>query len=211
MRKGYRITVQCFLLSLLAIALASASILPSIDEIGRLLELQYAEIADTASLQANKSNNRTEEEYQHPRHSRKRRLNPSVGEGIKILVLPIKFADHRDREVPTKEYLEEFFNGQGSSEVNEVGSVRDWLRRNSNGKYVPHFDVRDWEVSTRTEKETAGGTSGHGQNLFPFFQFALDKIDADPDHDWWSGYASSEGYLNHLVVLHSGYMAESSK
>lgn len=144
-------------------------------------------------------------------HGKKRSLNPSIGDNIKVLVLPIKFADHVDREVPTIEYLEEFFNGEGSSETNEVGSVREWLRRNSNGKYTVQFVVQDWDVSTRTEKETAGGKSGQGQNMFPFFQFALDKLDNDPEHDWWSGFVDEEGYLNHLIVMHSGYMAESSK
>ena len=197
MREDYRSVVPCFVWCLLCIAPAIASI-PSVEQVGKQLLLGSAEIEETPFAPSGK-----------PFHSR--RLNPSIGEGIKVLVLPIKFADHGDRKVPTKEYLEEFFNGDGSSEVNEVGSVRDWLRRNSNGKYVPQFVIQDWDVSTKTEKETAGGTSGMGQNFFPFFQFALNKIDNDPDHDWWSGFVSPEGYLNHLVVLHSGYMAESSK
>lgn len=207
MRKAFRTTVTHILLHMLQIVPALASI-PSVDEIGRLLQQREAEKSYVGSKRCL---NLTLEEDQEYIHVNQRRLNPSVGEGMKILVLPIKFADHLDREVPTMEYLEEFFNGEGTSDVNEVGSIRDWLRRNSNGKYVPHFDIRDWDVSPRTEKETAAGTSGWNQNFFPFFQNALDKVDNDPDHDWWSGYTSPEGYLNHLVVLHSGYMAESSK
>lgn len=215
MRKRNRLCAQCILLLSLVGIISGFALLPSVEEVGqRLLQRRNEETAESSLLPlktGDNCGNRTKEECLHETYREKRRLNPSVGEGIKVLVLPIMFADHVDREVPTMEYLEEFFNGEGSSEVNEVGSVREWLRRNSNGKYSIQFVVRDWDVSTRTEKETAGGTSGLGQNFYPFFQFALDKVDNDPEHDWWSGFVDPEGFLYHLIVLHSGYMAESSK
>ncbi len=208
MRKGYRVSVPCFLCGFFSIV-HTIAIMHSVEEEGQWLHLRDAEVTYSSFDPSSRCHNKTKEEclQQKP----KRRLNPSVGEGIKVLVLPVKFADHVDREVPTLEYLEEFFNGNGSSEINEIGSVREWLRQNSNGKYVPQFVIRDWEVSTKTEVEIAAGKSGWRQNFFPFFQFALEKVDNDPEHDWWTGFVSPAGYLNHLVVLHSGYMAESSK
>ena len=142
------------------------------------------------------------------RRDQKRRLNVAHGDGIRVIVLLIKFADHKDMEVPPREYYEELFNGDGQSEVNPVGSVKEWLRYNSLGKYQVYFDVRDWEVAAKPEKEYTKGTSGIGHDLEPVFGPTLTKMDQAGTIDWYDGYFDEDAYLNHLVVLTSGLVAE---
>jgi hypothetical protein len=55
---------------------------------------------------------------------------------IKVLVVLCRFTDHADRTLPTREYFDELFNGNGAtSDANPIGSVRDWFLANSNGRY----------------------------------------------------------------------------
>jgi hypothetical protein len=55
---------------------------------------------------------------------------------IKVLVVLCRFTDHADRILPTREYFNELFNGNGAaSDVNPIGSVRGWFLANSNGRY----------------------------------------------------------------------------
>lgn len=63
-----------------------------------------------------------------------RRLSPSVGEALRVLVLLIRFPNHSDRKLPSREYFEELFNGS-PSDVNPVGSISEYLRFSSLGKY----------------------------------------------------------------------------
>lgn len=140
-------------------------------------------------------------------HGPSRRLNPSTGRQFRVLVLLIKFPENT-RELPPREYYDELFNGKGNSEVNPVGSVKEWLRYNSLGKYRVSFDVRDWETAEHSEAYYAAGTSGTDQDLQRIFAKAMDKFDAEGSIDWEDGYVDDWGYLNHFVVLHSGIQAE---
>lgn len=138
------------------------------------------------------------------RQRAERRLNPSIGDGLRVIVLLIRFSDHTNRDLPSREFFEDFFNGEGR----EYGSVKEWLRFNSVGRYRVHFDVRDWATLPNTEKFYAAGNSGWTTDFNPIVAPLLTQIDNDPNHKWFSGYIDEFGKLNHLVVVHSGYMAE---
>jgi hypothetical protein len=133
-----------------------------------------------------------------------RRLNPSIGDNIRVIVLLIKFSDHTTRDLPSREYFEEFFNGEGT----ELGSVKEWMRFNSVGRYRVHFTVREWATLPNTEKFYAAGNSAWDTDFNPVVAPLLDEIDNDPDHKWSPDYIDEFGKLNHLIVVHSGYMAE---
>lgn len=69
----------------------------------------------------------------------------TTGDNLKVLVVLCRFTDHvDDRVLPTREYFDQLFNGGGEGDgsgssdpsvVNPVGSVREWLESNSNGRY----------------------------------------------------------------------------
>lgn len=134
-----------------------------------------------------------------------RRLNPSIGESIRVVVLLVRFSDHTNKQdLPTREYFEDFFNGEGT----EMGSVKEWLRFNSVGRYRVHFKVREWVTLPNTEKFYAAGSSAWDTDFNPIIAPLLNEIDNDPAHKWSPDYIDEFGKLNHLVVVHSGYMAE---
>lgn len=61
------------------------------------------------------------------------------GNHLKVLVLLCRFSDHANRQLPTRAYYDELFNGAGLSAVNPVGSIRQWMYFNSVGKYNGMF------------------------------------------------------------------------
>jgi hypothetical protein len=77
-----------------------------------------------------------------PSLDRHRRLDaPRVGTDLTILVLLIRFSDHANRPVPSRNYFDALLNGDvpGSTAnpapVNTVGSVKEWLYYSSMGRY----------------------------------------------------------------------------
>jgi hypothetical protein len=65
-----------------------------------------------------------------------RHLSPSVGDKIRVLVLLIRFPNHKSRVLPTREYFETMFNGVSKDdEVNPVGSIAEYMRFSSLGAY----------------------------------------------------------------------------
>jgi hypothetical protein len=65
-----------------------------------------------------------------------RHLSPSVGDKIRVLVLLIRFPNHKSRLLPTREYFETMFNGVSKDdEVNPVGSIAEYMRFSSLGAY----------------------------------------------------------------------------
>jgi immune inhibitor A len=136
-----------------------------------------------------------------------RRLNPSIGDRIRVLVLLVKFPD-TTYPLPDRDYLEQLFNGNGATVANEIGSIKDWLRYNSLGRYRVSFDVRDWETADFPETHYTGGSSGFGASLETIFEPILTKMENANSVDWTDGYIDEFGYLNHLVILHSGFAGE---
>jgi hypothetical protein len=67
-----------------------------------------------------------------------RRLT-ATGSNLKVLVLLCRFKDHGNRQLPTRDYFDELFNGEGASDVNPVGSIREWMYSNSLGRYNGTF------------------------------------------------------------------------
>lgn len=75
--------------------------------------------------------------YKNKRTTEQRRRAQATtsGTNIRALVLLIKFSDHTSRTVPPKSYLQELFNGKRGTDINPIGSIRDYLYINSVGQY----------------------------------------------------------------------------
>jgi hypothetical protein len=94
-----------------------------------------------------------------------RRLNPSIGSNVKVLVLLVRFKDEKNPDIPPMSHFEELFNGAGRSEINPAGSLRQYLRYSSLGKYNVEFVIRDWVDVPETEEFYAKGVSGRIGNI----------------------------------------------
>lgn len=137
-----------------------------------------------------------------------RHLAPTTGT-VRVLVLLVRFADHTNRELPLRDFFEKIFNGDGISEINPVGSIKEYYRYASVGQYRVSFDVRDWHTSEFTEAQVAQNSYGLvGQDqLQKFFYSAMDAVDSS-GIDWFDGYIDEWGMINGVVVIHSGVAAE---
>lgn len=132
-------------------------------------------------------------DQEHGRHLKERRLNPTEGD-FKVLVLLIKFSDHVDKQVPPREYYDQLLNGNGPSDVNEIGSLKEWLHLNSMGKYNVEFDVRDWEVAPNTESYYAAGNAGRSSDLQDIYRDVLTKLDNEGSVPFSQGYIDTDGF-----------------
>lgn len=64
------------------------------------------------------------------------RKGSAVNRGtVKVLVVLCRFKDHQDRKLPPVSYYDELFNGKGPSEINPIGSIREYLLWSSQGRY----------------------------------------------------------------------------
>ena len=144
-----------------------------------------------------------------------RALNPSVGT-FKVLVILVRFQDHKNKVLPPRSHFEMLFNGRGKSEVNPVGSVKEYIKFNSLGAYDVTFDVQDWRDTDGTEAFYAQKRSGRIGNveIQAMYGPVLDQLDAEGTQ-WWEYDVAGEkdltmgdGQLDHLVVIHSGVGGE---
>jgi hypothetical protein len=132
-----------------------------------------------------------------------RRLSaPNTGE-VKVLVLLCRFRDHVGVDLPSKAYFDEMFNGDGPSDLNQVGSIKEWLYYNSVGKYRVTFEVHDWFTLPNDEAYYAGGVSGlqGAAKMHEVFKPKLDEV-YKSGYDFRTLDSKGWGVLDHLVTIH---------
>ena len=84
---------------------------------------------------------------------------PTTGT-LRNLVIPMKWADHVNRTLPTRENLDILMNHNGSHALCPTGSVRDVFLTNSYGALTLESTVVDWVLIDGSEKFYANGDSG---------------------------------------------------
>lgn len=146
-----------------------------------------------SSFGFHKNNNNDTKSDRH----RRRRLNPSVGSNMRVLVLLVRFSDHGSRWLPPREHFEEMLNGNGTSTLNTVGSFKEYLRYASLGRYRLQFDVRDWHTDPNPESYYSQGQYGliGSTNAREISHSALDSAQA-MGIDWNDGYLTEWWVLN---------------
>lgn len=149
---------------------------------------------------------------------------------FRVLVLLVKFTDHDAnpdwlQHLPSRDYFDELFNGANSSNNRQDDkdddnmSIAEYLRFNSMNRYRVEFDVMDWQTTDNSEMFFADNVAGRVgmDQLQQVFTPILDEMDAQ-GFDWspydqagadiGSNSGGSDGFLDHLVVIHSGIGAE---
>ena len=144
--------------------------------------------------------------------------NPSIGT-FRVLVLLIYFPESDTSILPPIDYFDKLFNGEGPSDVNPVGSIREFMLYNSLGQYQVTYDIQDWAP---TDKSAASFTTGTDANtgqqvasarwsdntpLQGVFAPVLDKMDSS-GFDFGPYDSDGDGKLDHLHIIHAGYPAE---
>jgi M6 family metalloprotease-like protein len=129
---------------------------------------------------------------------------------LRNLVLLIKWSDHNDRILPTREEYEILMNNDGpySSQLAPTGSVRDVFLQNSYGQLNVSSTVTDWIPMDNTEDYYANGDKGMTTMIQDAIRYALNYVDNNGDIDFDYFDEDQDGYIDSITFIHSGYPAE---
>lgn len=130
---------------------------------------------------------------------------PPVGT-VKNLVVLIRFDDHASRTLPSQSDFDTLFNAVGGHPtLAPTGSIRDIYLENSYGQLTLDSTVLDWINVSETEAYYANGQSGD-QTLWEALIEALDEADESLDFSQFD--SDSDGFIDAITFVHSGYAAE---
>jgi len=138
-----------------------------------------------------------------------RNAEPPVTSGVgKVLVLLVRFSDHTDRALPTREDFEFLFNGKGTNDARApTGTMQDFFRIQSLGNYNIDAHVEDWITAPFTEEYYSFGNYGLMNYFAQVAYGALTRMD-QAGYDWSQLDEDDDGVLDNVVILHSGFVAE---
>ncbi len=154
----------------------------------------------------------------HPTAPRGRAVQ---GVEIRNLVIPLRFSDHQNRELPTAEDLQQVFNATGghpdhqNSQGVRSGSVKEFYLENSYGQFSLDSQVESWVDLPRTEAYYADGNSGLTFRVRELIRDGLaawkarnDALPPDQRIDLSDFDRDGNGHIDAIAFLHSGYGAE---
>jgi len=130
-----------------------------------------------------------------------------------ILVVLMRFADHTDRVVPTREQIEQLWNADDiDSTLYPTGSIKRYFQENSYGKFNLQATVVDWETTAETEAYYADGNSAKPQNGNPSkiteaLVSILNKLEGQ-GLDFTLFDNDGNANMDTTVIMHTGYAAE---
>jgi M6 family metalloprotease-like protein len=141
-----------------------------------------------------------------------RKLIASFGT-LKPLVLCVKFQDHADRDLPSREKIRLLWNGKAENidpDILPTGSIREYLKNNSYGKLLIDAEVKNWVMTDNTEKFYSFGASGKDYRIQRAMNPVLDAWEALGE-DFSQYDQDGDGILDTVVMMHSGFPAESEE
>lgn len=125
------------------------------------------------------------------------------------LVVLLRFSDHASRTVPSTGDIDVLMNAPGGDPtLAPSGSVRDIFLENSYGQLTLNSTVAYWVTLPNTEAYYANGNSGLTTRTHEALRSALDTLNADPNINFTDFDSDSDGKIDAITFLHSGYAAE---
>ena len=143
------------------------------------------------------------------RADRQRKLSGVKDGKMLNLVIPIQFADHPRDDLPPEHMIQTMFNAvNGHSTLAPTGSVRDAFYQSSYGQLTVVSSVVPWIKLPQPQKYYAGGKSGFVPAFQEALRGALNFLENDPNFSFKDFDANSDGRIDAITYLHSGYAAE---
>jgi M6 family metalloprotease-like protein len=128
---------------------------------------------------------------------------------LRTLVLLVRFTDHQDRDLPSRDDISALWNAKEGESKNLVptGSIREFMNRNSYGNFDLQADVMDWTMTDNSELYYSFDSSGLTRDLAPAMYPVLQVVDA-LGTDFSKYDLDGNGVIDSLVLMHSGFPAE---
>lgn len=128
---------------------------------------------------------------------------------LKNLVILMRFSDHIDRTLPSRDDIDVLMNSVGGDPLlAPTGSVRDVYTQSSYGQLNVESIVYDWVTLPRTEHYYADDQNGFSNVFVESLHDALNIIDQDPTFSFTDFDVDGDGTIDAITFLHSGYGAE---
>lgn len=127
---------------------------------------------------------------------------------LRNLVVLIRFTDHKNRTLPTKDDIEILMNHRGPHPLCPSGSVRDVVLENSYGALTLESVVTDWIDLDDTEFFYANNASGRSNRIYGALRYALNYTDVNNMVNFSYFDTDRNGHIDSVTFLHSGYAAE---
>ncbi len=129
---------------------------------------------------------------------------------IPVMVLLIRFADHKERKLPDAQAIYHVLNEPGGHKtLAPGGSLYDFVQENSYGKLkLASLVLPKWIDLPEAEKYYTDGTRGTDKKrsrLHEAFRFALDYVDENVSMDFGNFDSNKDGFVDGVKFITSGY------
>ena len=132
----------------------------------------------------------------------------NIGGTLNMIVVLVRFQDHESRNLPSRETYETLFNSDiEEPDIAPTGSVKNYYKTISYGKFSIQATVQDWVTIPETEEESSFGKHGLSSRFGKVATKALETMDARGVN--WEDYdRDGDGLIDAIFIITSGYAAE---
>lgn len=128
---------------------------------------------------------------------------PRTG-NVKGLVILVQYADVPFTHPDPAQYFHDLLNKSGFSEYGGTGSARDYFLDQSNGKFIPQFDVYGPITLPKNRKYYGGNVGIYGDDNHPE-EMIVDGCKLLDDEIDFSQYdLDNDGYVDNVFVFYAG-------
>lgn len=131
-----------------------------------------------------------------------RTVYPTHGE-TRSLVILIQYSDIKFQPTSPQD-INDMLNKEGYNKFGANGSVRDYYKFNSNGQYLPTFDVTKVVTLPNTSKYYTGDNSTSKYDRFrEAIKYALDAVNSEVDFSKYD--FDNDGVVDNVYLFYAGY------
>jgi hypothetical protein len=120
---------------------------------------------------------------------------------LNVLVLLVRFNDHVDRVLPSKESIIDLWISKNITDDLQSGSIQRYFLENSYGKLKIEASVTDWITTDNTELHYSFGNAGMSSKVALAIYPILEQLDRE-NYDFSRHDNDGDKMIDSLVVSH---------
>lgn len=122
----------------------------------------------------------------------------------KALVILVQFSDVKFLLEDPREFFERELNGDDFTDYGATGSARKWFIENSDGKFLPQFDVYG-PVTLPHPMAYYGANNAYGNDMRPTSMIIAACVSMDREIDFTQYDRDNDGVIDNVYVYYAGY------